>query len=146
MPQFARPDADITDGNWLNDAGSAVDLFEAINEVTPSDADFIESGLAPATDAFACSLSDVEDPLSSSSHIVRWRRGKDAAGGAAVDLTVQLRQGYVSEGVQGTLITSQADAGIPDAFADASYTLSGAEADAITDYNDLQLRIVANQP
>jgi len=145
MPQFARPNADITDGNWLNDAGSAVDLFASIDEVTPSDTDFIESGLAPSSDAVAMHLSDPEDPQSSTGHIIRWRRGKNTSGGAQIDLTTQLRQGYVSEASQGTLITSQSDANIPDAFTTTSYTLSGAEADSITNYADLQLRIVANQ-
>ena len=145
MPQFARPNADITDGNWLNDAGSAVDLFASIDEVTPSDTDFIESGLAPSSDAVAMHLSDPEDPQSSTGHIIRWRRGKNTSGGAQIDLTTQLRQGYVSEASQGTLITSQADNNIPDAFTTTSYTLSGAEADSITNYADLQLRIVANQ-
>ena len=146
MPQFARPDADLEIGNWLNDLGSAITIFQSIDEVVANDADFIESGLAPVNDPFVCGLSDVEDPLSSSAHIVRWRRSKDAAGGSLIDLTVELRQGYVSEASQGTQIFSIIDGGIPDVFTDTSYTLSGAEADAITDYNDLQLRITAFQP
>ena len=153
MAQFANPSADITDGNWLNQAASAVNIFSSlVADVNGAigagdDSDFAESGLAPSADAYATQLTDPEDPQVSTGHIMRWRRGKNASGGAAIDLTVQLRQGYVSEGTQGTLIRGVADNTIPDAFTNATpITLSGAEADSITDYTDLQLRLVANQP
>ena len=151
MPQYAVPSADITDGSWLNQAGSATNIFSSIVPDTPGsigagdDTDYAESDLAPASSAFAVDLSTVEDPVSSSGHIMRWRRGKNAAGGAQIDLTVQLRQGYTGEGAQGTLINSFSDTNIPDAFATTTDTLTGGEADTITDYTDLQLRLVANQ-
>ena len=147
MVQFAQPDADITDGNWLNEAASNINMFQSIDEGSSAvnDADYIESPLAPVNEACAFNLSNVSDPLSSGGHIMRWRRGKDTAGGAQVDLTVQLRQGYVSEGAQGTLINAFSDTNIPDAFTTTTDTLTGAEADAITNYNDLQYRFVANQ-
>lgn len=152
MAQYAVPQGDITDGNWLNQAGSATNMYQSIAPDTPGsigagdDTDYVESPLAPVNEACAFDLSTVEDPQSSSGHIMRWRRGKNAAGGAAIDLTVQLRQGYTGEGAQGTLIRSVSDAGIPDAFTTTTATLSGAEADSITNYADLQLRLVANQP
>lgn len=151
MAQFAVPDADITDGAWLDEGGGAT-LFGHIAPDTPGsigsgdDTDYIESESAPASSAVAVGLSDVEDPQSSSGHIMRWRRGKDASGGAQIDLTVELRQGYTGEGAQGTLIASVSDTAIPDTFTTTSNTLSAGEADAITDYTDLQLRMVANQP
>lgn len=150
MAQFATPDADIHDGNWLDDGGAAT-LFGHIVPGTPGsigagdDATYVESDSAPSSSPVAFSLSDVEDPQSSSSHIMRWRRGKDASGGAQIDLTVELRQGYTGEGAQGTLIASVSDTDIPDAFTTTSNTLSAGEADSITDYTDLQLRLVANQ-
>ena len=145
MPQFARPDADITDGTWLNEAASNVNLFASIDEVTVSDADFVESALAPATAAMAVGTSNVEDPVSSTGHIIRANVWKNAAGGAQIDIVIQLRQGYASEGVQGTLIATLTAANVTGTSAAVSYTLSGAEADAITNYNDLQFRITANQ-
>jgi hypothetical protein len=69
---------------------------------------------------------------------MRWRRAKDAAGGATINLTIRLLQAAVQ-------ITSQADNGISEVFATTSYTLSGAEADAITNYADLRLEFVATQ-
>jgi len=146
MPQFARPDADLVDGNWVKSTGGNVDLFSMVDEASFDDADYIESGLAPSSDACALRLSDVEDPQSSSSHVVRWRHGKDVAGGAQIDLTVQLRQGYVNESTQGTLIAGVTRANLTGGSWTAdSFTLSGAEADAITDYTDLAIRLVASQ-
>lgn len=147
MPQFARPDADITDGTWLNEAASATDMFNSINEdvSSPNDSDYIQSVSAPSSAACAFGLSNITDPVSSSGHIMRWRRGKDVVGGAQIDLTVQLRQGYTGEGAQGTLINSFSDTNIPESFTTTTDTLSGAEADSITDYNDLQVRFVATQ-
>src|SRR3990167_1664599 len=148
MAQYAIPDADVVDGNWLNQAASNVNLYQSIAPGTPGsigagdDATYAESPLAPVNEACAFRLSDVEDPQSSAGHIMRWRRGKDAAGGAQVDLTVELRQDYVNEGDQGTLINSFSDTNVPDAFATATDTLSGAEADAITGYADLFVRFV----
>lgn len=151
MPQFATPDADLHDGNWLDEGGGAVDIFDGVAPDTPGsigsgdDTDYAESDLAPASSPVAFGLSNVEDPQSSSSHIMRWRRGKDAAGGAQIDLTVELRQGYTGEATLGTLINSFSDTNIPDSFTTQSDTLTAGEADSITDYTDLQLRMVANQ-
>jgi len=152
MAQYATPNADITDGSWLDEAASAVNLYDGIVPGTPGsigagdDATYIESPSAPSSAACAFHLSDPEDPAVSTGHIMRWRRGKDSAGGSQIDLTVELRQGYVSEGAQGTLINTYSDTAIPDSQTTTSDTLSGAEADAITDYSDLQIRFVANQP
>lgn len=147
MPQFARPDSDITDGSWLNQAASNVNMFQSIDEdvSSPNDSDWVESPSAPSSAAVAFGLSNITDPTSSSGHIMRMRRGKDIAGGAQINLTWELRQGYTGEGAQGTLINSFSDTNIPDSATTTTDTLSGAEADSITDYTDLQLRVVANQ-
>lgn len=145
MPQFARPDADIVDGAWTKSSGGQVDMYTMIDEVSFDDADYVQSESAPASSAFAVNLSNVEDPVSSTGHIIRYRYQKEAAGGAQIDLTVQLRQGYVSEVTQGALIHSEAHTNIGNGWTAGTFTLSGAEADAITDYTDLQLRLVANQ-
>lgn len=147
MAQFGRPVSDASDGAWLNQAASAVDMYTSIDEVTASDTDYVESELNPSASPVVFGLTTtLEDPVSSSSHILRWRRQKDASGGGTIGLTVELRQSYVSEGTPGTLIaTATADADIPAAWTDTSYTLSAGEADAITDYTALYVRIVANQ-
>ncbi len=152
MAQYANPSADITDGTWLNASASATDIYlslvPAVNGSIDSsdDATYAESVAAPSAAPYACHLTDPTDPAVSTGHIMRWRRGKDAAGGADINLTVQLREGYTGEGALGTEIKSNADNTIPDAFANATpITLSAGEADSIMDYTDLQLRILASQ-
>lgn len=147
MAQFARPSADtLNSAGWTEDDGTTVNMFGEIDEAIADDADYIQSALTPTADVFVTKLTSVEDPQSSAGHVVRYRYGKDAASGDQIDITVQLRQDYVNEAGQGTLIAAatHANAG---AFPQAgSIALSGAEADAITDYANLYLRFVANKP
>lgn len=147
MAQFGRPSADTyRDAAWTEDDGTTDALFGEIDESVASDTDYIKTSVAPTSEAYVTALTTVEDPISSSGHVVRYRYAKSAAGGAAVDLTVELRQGYVNEAGQGTLIATWSHTDISDVFTTQTQTLSGAEADSITDYADLFLRFVANQP
>jgi len=147
MPQYARPDADTTIGNFQDQAGGTTNIFQAIDEASPNDADYIRSPAAPVNEVYVCRLSDVVDPVSSSGHFIRMRTAVDQAAQQSLDVTQQLRQGYVSEGSQGTLIASQSRTAITSTtFTDSAYTLSAAEADAITNYLDLFLRFNWNKP
>ena len=147
MAQFGRPSVDTLRDNWEEDDGTTVDIFDQIDEVVLDDADYIRTVLTPTSDVYVTKLSSVEDPLSSTGHIVRFRAAKSAAGGDQIDLTVQLRQGYVNEGSPGTLIATVATlTNISETFTTTTYTLSGAEADSITNYGDLYLRFVGNKP
>ena len=146
MAQFGRPSADTYIGGYKDEADGVTNIYTHIDEVSYSDADYIKSALAPASAPYVCKLTTVEDPLSSSGHTVRYRYCKDAAGGATIGLTIELRQGYVNEGSPGTLIaTSGAIADISESWTSGSFNLSSGEADSITDYSDLYLRFVANQ-
>ena len=145
MAQFGRPSADTLRDNWTTDSGGTTNLYQTIDESTASDADYIKTGAAPTNDVYVTALSTLEDPVSSSGHVVRFRYSKDAASGAQIDLTVQLRQGYTNESSLGTLIASTAVTNISNSWTDGSFTLSGAEADSITNYGSLYLRFVANQ-
>jgi hypothetical protein len=148
MAQIAVPTTDTVRDNWEEDDGTTTDIFDQIDEgsAAGSDADFIRTVLAPTSDVYVTKLTTLEDPVSSSDHVVRIRRSKDSAGGATINLTVQLRQGYTNEGAQGTLIATPMNAvAIDETWTTTSYTLSGAEADAITDYSSLYLRFLANQ-
>lgn len=145
MAQFGRPSTDTTRDNWEEDDGTTTSIFDQIDEAVIDDADYIRTVLAPTSDVYVTKFTTLEDPVSSTGHIVRYRYGKSAAGGAQIDLTVELRQGYVNEGAQGTLIKQWTHTNISETLTTAAQTLSGAEADSITDYTDLYLRIVANQ-
>ena len=146
MAQFGRPIADTCIGNWTDEAAGTTDIYQGIDEVTAEDAEYIQSELNPSASPYVCALTTtLEDPVSSTGHIMRWRRRKSASGGAEINLVVQLRMGYVNEGTPGTQITSQTDNTLPSTWTDTSYTLIGGEADTITDYTDLAIRIAATQ-
>jgi hypothetical protein len=145
MAQFARPDADLNVGGFENEAAGTTNLFQSIDEAVASDSDFVVSDPLTDPDVYVCSLSPLEDPLTSSGHVVRYRYQKSASGGAQVNLTVELRQGYVDEGTQGTLIASQSHTDIPATPTAGEFTLTAVEADAITNYADLALRFVSDQ-
>lgn len=148
MPQFERPDADTTIGTYTDQAGGTTSIFQSIDEASPNDSDFIRTVTDPNNEVYVCKLSDAVDPLQSTGHIIRVRAGSDqASGGNQIDLTAQLRQGYVNEGSPGTLIATLTQANVtPGGFTTYSLTLSAGEADAITNYNDLFLRIIMDVP
>ncbi len=132
MAQFARPTSDVALGGWSGPA------FSAIDEATASDADFTTSPTAPSNATLEVALSAVEDPQSSTGHIVRYRLQKDAANGAQINVTVALMQGAVQ-------IASWSHTNIANGFTTFTQTLSGAQADAISDYSNLRLRFTATQ-
>ena len=150
MPQFARPDADTYNGDgWTEDDDNTVDMFLEVDEVTANDADFVRSAVTPTTDAVVFSLTNVTDPALSTGHTLRARNSADPASQETIDFVFQLRQTYVSEASQGTLIntagTWQRLGVTSTTWTTTSYTLTGAEADAITDYTALFIRITANK-
>jgi hypothetical protein len=145
MPQFGRPSTDTTRDNWEEDDGTTVSIFDQINESVFDDANYIRTVLTPTSDVYVTKLTTLEDPISSTGHIVRYRYGKDNTGGDQIDLIVQLRQGYVNEGSPGTLIASATHTNIASGFTAATITLTGPECDSITDYTNLYLRFVGNK-
>lgn len=147
MAQFLRPDADTTIGNFTTQAGGTTNLYQTIDESSADDGDYVRSPTSPASEVYVCRLSDVTDPVSSANHVMRMRTAVDQASQESLDFTQQLRMTYVSEGSQGTLIASQSRTAVTSTtFTDSSYTLSAAEADAITDYTALFYRFIVNRP
>lgn len=139
MPQFARPSADTVRTGWTDEAGGTTSIYTGIDEAVAEDVEYIKTAAPPGTNEFETLLTSVTDPVSSSGHIMRWRRRKQPASGSAdINLTVRLLQGT-------TQIKSVADNAIPGSFTDTSATLSAGEADAITNYADLRLEFVAAQ-
>lgn len=133
--QFARPDSDISAGLW-NPVGGPTSLFDAMNEVSPNDlTDYIEA-LNGENTTCEVGLSDVTDPLLSTGHIIRFRM--QGTGGAGPErCEVQLFEGAVQK----------ATTGVQDnraAWGTKTYTLTGAEADAIGDYTDLRFKIISS--
>jgi hypothetical protein len=126
--QFARPDVDITDGAWLASTGSS-DLYTCIDEASYNDTDYIFTRSLGTT---AISLSSLDDPSTSSDHIIRYR----AKGDGSTDLIVRLKQGT-------TTIATWTETNVATSETTFSHTLTSGEADSITDYSNLTVEFEA---
>lgn len=147
MAQTAVPIADTTLGNYTNGSGGTTNIYDKIDETVAaaSDLDYIKCPSAPVNEVYVCQLTALSDPNSSSDHVISARVRKDVAGGGTIDFDVQLREGYVNEGSPGTLIATLEINDVTSSYATSTYTLSAAEANSITDYGDLYLRVICNQ-
>src|SRR5215217_6762135 len=134
--QIGAPTSDVTDGSWLNELGSNTNLYASIDESVASDVDYIISSAISSglSDTCEVGLTSLGDPVSSSSHTVAYRYRAQGAG--TMNLTVRLMQGA-------SIIASWTHTSVSTSYAVATQTLSGAEADSISDYADLRLRFVA---
>lgn len=145
MAQVARPDADVSAGAYTPTPSSPATLFDKVDEAVADDADFFSSELAPTSSVAIIGLQSLSDPLSSVDHVLSYRYRKDASAGAQINLTVELVQDPEGDSGGLTVIATQTHTDISNTWTQNDYTLSGAEADAITDYSDLGVRITANQ-
>lgn len=134
MTQFARPNSDVSEGNWSPSSGS--DLWEMIDEASVDDADYVSVTHADDTpETFQVGLSSVTDPVASDLHVVTVRASEDS-GSSYVNLVVTLKQGA-------TTIASDTFDAMTGSATDYTFTLSSAEADSITNYGALSLVFVA---
>lgn len=127
-PRYARPTADTVIGAWTSSTGGS--LYACIDEVTYDDADYINTQTSAVC---TMTLSAVTDPVSSSGHVIKFR----AKSPNSNTLTVTLKQG-------GTTIKTATTAALTSSFADYTLTLTGTEADSITDYSALTITLGAN--
>ena len=138
IPEFlyrARPvDPDISVGaTWEASSGKNDPLWPMVDEASPIDTDYLDSGRTGGTSELT--LSAVTDPNSSLNHILRFRIQKTGNDPATGEL--QLWQGGSQIGTTGT------QGAVNGSWTTLTYTLSGAEADAITDYSVLSFRIIS---
>ncbi len=127
-PQTLRPISDIS-GNWHGEDARTTTLYTSIDDDPFSDSTYVESPSNPvAADLAEFDLPSAVDPVTSSGHIVRYRYGGTAT------LVVELRQGATVVAAW-THTTPGAGPFL------AEQTLSAAEADSITDYSDLRVRV-----
>jgi hypothetical protein len=130
VAQFGRPNGTITTGSWSANGGPST-LWECIDETSFSDTDFIRTtGTASACEV---SLTSITDPVSNTGHTIRIRM-RAAGSGGAENLTVALVEGTTVIATSGNLTNRSAT------FAERTFTLSGAQADSITNYSNLRLR------
>lgn len=129
--QVLTPATDITTAGWVVTGGTGT-FASALDENVADDADYITSPANPTGAVFETKVTSGSDPVSSVSHSFDYRVRVQSAGTYSV--TVGLYQGA-------TLIASVVrTTGLTTAYQSFTLTLSGAQADAITDYADLRLR------
>ena len=139
MTQLGIPEADITVSGWTASAGG--NLYGTVDEAVADDADYFYSAEGPQDSPVVLRLSDLQTPAVRTGHIL-WVRCRWANGSGT--WRMELRQGYVSEASQGTLINSATPTVSTTTFDDETMALSAGEATAITDYTNLFVRIVAD--
>ncbi len=139
MAQFARPTSDLDNtGVWTTEP-----LWSDIDDGASADGTVVVSDTTPVvTEPFTVDLGTITDPVTSTGHIVRIRWAKNAGGGGAKTIRIELRQGYVNESTLGTLISTDDYSLNSTTLQNDETTLSTGEANSITDYSDLQLRIM----
>ena len=145
MTQYARPDSDVSVGSWSDSDESGSDLYTYIDEASVDDNDYVYLDMSmedftPAT----FGTSNVTDPESSSDHKVYYRGWADSAGPGMVPGTLVAKL-YVGASLVATdpSVREMSDDGSKETFI---WTLSTAQANAISSYSDLRLQIVAADP
>lgn len=129
-----RPTSDITVGNWTPSEGST--LYGVVDEVTPDDNDFMRSEVNPSASLAEVGLGSSADPQTSDFHLVRYRYAKH--GSATLQLVFYLMEGT-------TQIATWSDTDVPGTPTTGEYQLSVAEANSITNYANLRIRVVATE-
>ncbi len=139
MAQQAQPISDLDNtGSW-----TSTPLWSKIEEGGGGDGTVVVSDTTPVvTEPFTVDLSTITDPAKSTGHDLKIRWAKNSGGGGNKTIRIELRMGYVNESTLGTLIATDDYAINSTTLRTDSTTMSGAEADAITDYSDLQIRVM----
>ncbi|MCJ2530744.1 MAG: hypothetical protein LN413_00280 [Candidatus Thermoplasmatota archaeon] len=149
MAQYALPDADLDHVDWTEGAGDANGThWEELDEgfgsgrgsgFGPDDATtYWRTGNNPNGIFITSKLGTVTDPAVSTGHIWRTRNRKNSAGGTKLDIDIRILQGGIQRGFASFLDMS-------DTWTTRSDPMTGAEADTITDYSDLEIRTAATK-
>jgi len=137
-PQYARPDEDQSlCGSWSPSTGG--DLWEMLNEIAFSDADFIRSPDNPTDKSVVLGLTAVEPPPSRHGHRVSYRFESSTTGsvGVSISLTVELLEGD-------TQVASWTHNNVAAGLLTYEQLLTTAQASTITNYGNLFLRFSAD--
>ena len=133
VSQYARPNASTAvDPMAIGIVGGAT-YHEVVDETSANDADYFYSLTATSGFDVTLGLSDLTDPQASAGHVLKARFAKlTTASATAV--------AYLYQGT--TMIAAMSSATLTTTPTTYSYTLSATEANAITDYTDLSIRVV----
>lgn len=130
MTQHLRPASTISAGGWT---ASSTTLHGDTDEgIDNADDAATYAQCLNDNDDMELALEEGTDPLTDSSHVLQWRAKRAGAYFLPCLSRVQLYQGA-------TLIAT--GTGSHGDYSTATYTLTSAEANAITDYTDLRVRV-----
>lgn len=149
MPQYASPTADVITTSFASQTGATGSLYTYIDDSdhTPDNADYIVCNTSPSNNVYVCKLGALSDPLTNTGHVISFTYARSVDTNAEqIDLNVGLFQDYASEVSKGTMIANTDITDIPYGWTSNTLTLSGAQAESITDYANLFLRFVFNVP
>ena len=141
---FARPDGSPST-RWVNGIGplpcSDLTTHFCVDETVRDDSDYIQTtGLGSGgSDSQFFTLSNIADPLQSTGHILRYTLREGNEGTNPVGFQIILRQGAT---VIATFTHTQGS--LPTTFTLFQQTLTNAQADAITDYSNLELTLIGS--
>jgi len=138
MVQIARPDSDVSTGGWEPQGSTAeTTLWESLDEVTANDGvDYIE---ALNGENITCEIgldNSITDPGGNTGYFLRLRCQGTGSGGPE-RCSVALFEGATQRAASGSF-TSRG------AWGDKFYELTTGEADAITAFTDLRLKITSS--
>ncbi len=137
MAQFARPDSDVSTGGWEPQGSSAeTTLWESLDEVSANDGvDYIEA-LDGENITCEVGLSNVTDPGGNTGYFIRFTmQGTGSSGPERCN--IELFEGATVRADTGSR-TSRG------AWGAEFYELTTGEADSITAFTDLRLRITSS--
>lgn len=143
--QLGVPVADLVTTGWTK--VDATNYFADVDDGTIPDSatTMVTSPNNPSSVPISFDLTSLTDPTNNNFHTVAVAFRRET-GSRVATLTAELRQGYVNESTLGTLIaTSGAVAvDISTPWGGLILHLTITEADNITDYTDLQIRLLAD--
>ena len=137
MVQIARPDSDISAGSWTLEGSTAEGtIWESLDEVSANDGtDYIESVGADHTCEVGLDNS-ITDPGGNTGYFLKCRIRGEGSGGPERCI-ISLFEGATQRAISGSF-TERA------AWGDKSYTLTTGEADSITAFTDLRIKLTSD--
>ena len=133
--QYARPDADLAAGDWVDNASGTSNLYSKIDEAGSAvdSSDHIKTEqMMPAETTVKFNLSNVDDPSRSDIHKIKYTAKRVGAR----DLTVTLYDGASS-------IVANTNSSLTTSYVEYTITLTAGQANSIGDYTDLRLWFTA---
>ena len=135
MTEYLRPNGDISIGGWTDQAGGTSNLYTAIDEASPNNADFIKSMINPVNDRIKMAVSDPTGLIATATRRVRLGKGVNNA--TVVNIRLALMQGS-------TEIATWDYNDVTYGGTDYEVVLTAPQLAAITAPNNLEWWITAN--